>query len=435
MSQPDDNLAPLIFRELSPRISRVLERAGRFADDRGWKAYLVGGSVRDLLLRAKNIDLDILVEGHGLEFARQFARLEGGISKLYRRFATALVILPGGIKLDVSTTRSETYPRPGSLPVVLPSSLEEDLRRRDFTINALALSLNRESFGRLSDVCSGRRDLERGVIRVLHADSFRDDPTRIFRAVRFQQRLGFVIEPETRRLIRTAVDLQMFEKVSAERLRRELELIFQEPRPSRAIESMAAFDELRFIHPRLLFAPSQREAIRSLDEEWAWFRRRFPEEQAVGWRVYFGALIWPLAPEEIRSVAGKFNLALAFTRDLLLAREREERLAERFSASPPPAPSEIYGELKAFPAEVLLILMARRERGGLREGIRVYLERLRGEKTLIGGADLMAGGLAPGPRFTRILEAVLRARLDGQVSTRAEELALARSLIDKSDGA
>ena len=301
-----DNLAPLVFRELAPSLVRVLERAGRFADERGWKAHLVGGSVRDLLLRAKTIDLDILVEGHGLDFARDFARKERGVCKLYRRFATALVVLPGGIKVDVTTTRTETYPSPGALPVVLPSSLEEDLRRRDFTINALAVSLNRATWGRLTDVCGGCADLERGVIRVLHADSFRDDPTRIFRAVRFQQRLNFAIEPETVRLIRTAVDLGMFARVSVERLRRELDLIFAEPRPARAIESMAAFDQLRFIHPRLRFDAAQAASVRRLEADWEWFRERFPRDRAVRWWVFFGALLWPLDPEDLRSAAVKF---------------------------------------------------------------------------------------------------------------------------------
>jgi tRNA nucleotidyltransferase (CCA-adding enzyme) len=429
MASVADNLAPLVFRGLSPRLVRVLERAGRFADAQGWKAYLVGGSVRDLLLSAPTIDLDILVEGHGLDFARDFARSEKGVCKFYRRFSTALVILPGGIKVDVTTTRSETYPRPGALPEVLPSSLEEDLRRRDFTINALAVSLNRSSFGSLTDVCGGRADLEKGVIRVLHADSFRDDPTRIFRAVRFRQRLGFAIEPETVRLIRSAVDLKMFEKVSAERLRRELELIFAEAHPARAIESMSEFDQLRFIHPRLGFSEKQKEAVRRLEADWEWFRKSFPREKAVRWWVYFGALVWPLDPEDIRAAAERFALARDFVAALLRAREREADLVALFAG--PLSPGAVHAALTGLPSEILLILMAR-SAGGLREGVRLYLERLRMAKPRIGGADLSSLGLAPGPRYAPILSAVLRARLDGKASTREEELALARSLIDKA---
>ena len=211
-TEPID-LTPLIREKLSKNRLNTLRSIGRFSDSRDWMVYCVGGSVRDLLMGRDTLDLDILVEEHGLEFARRFARKAGGSHKLYRRFATAMVIMPGGIKVDVTTTRGEIYPEPGALPEILPGSLEDDLRRRDFTINAMAFSLNRERFGRLIDLSGGMDDLSSGIIRVLHAESFRDDPTRIFRAVRFQQRLGFTIEPRTEELIRTAVDHRLFEKV------------------------------------------------------------------------------------------------------------------------------------------------------------------------------------------------------------------------------
>ena len=161
------------LKRLSPRLRRVLYSIGKFADSRSWNVFCIGGSVRDLLLGRKNFDLDILVEEHGLEFARCFARKAGGTFKLYRRFATAMVILPGAVKVDVTTTRKEHYPESGSLPEILPGSLKDDLFRRDFTINALAFSLNKKQFGRLIDLSGGIADLESGVIRVLHEESFR----------------------------------------------------------------------------------------------------------------------------------------------------------------------------------------------------------------------------------------------------------------------
>ncbi|MEA1928822.1 MAG: hypothetical protein U9N73_11510, partial [Candidatus Auribacterota bacterium] len=177
------DLTPLLQERLPPGRLEILRSIGRLADKLGWKVYCVGGSVRDLLLDKSIFDLDILVEEHGLKFARRFARAEKGFSKLYRRFATAMVILPGGIKIDITTTRGESYSEPGALPQVIPGNLEEDIRRRDFTINTLAFSLNRDKFGRLIDFTGGLEDLKKKIIRVLHADSFRDDPTRIFRAV------------------------------------------------------------------------------------------------------------------------------------------------------------------------------------------------------------------------------------------------------------
>ncbi len=307
-----ENLSSLIRTKLRPDLSRILGRAGRFADEKGWNSYLVGGSVRDLLLDRATLDLDILVEEHGLEFARGFARAENGYFKLYRRFATAMVILPGARRIDITTTRSERYPHPGALPEVLPGSLEEDLARRDFTINALAVSLNRGNFGELIDLSGGERDLKHGVIRVLHENSFRDDPTRIFRAVRFQQRLGFTIEPVTEKLIRTAVNLKMFEKVSSERLRHELELIFREPSPPEAVETMARYNELRFIHPRLRYSEDLKRRFVGIKNHSLWFQNAFPAEDISLFRLYFGALIFSLSRPALSETGNKFNISKKF---------------------------------------------------------------------------------------------------------------------------
>jgi len=311
MAFPAD-LNSLIDTRLDHRYRLLLRSAGKLADRKGWKVYLVGGSVRDLLLGLDNFDLDLLVEEHGLQFARRWAKEERGFFKTHRRFATAMVIMPGGLKVDITTTRSESYRRPGALPEILPGSLEEDLGRRDFTINALACSLNRGSFGRLIDNCGGKEDLARRIIRVLHPRSFRDDPTRIFRAVRFQQRLGFTIEPETEEWIRNAVDLRMFERVSPERLRRELELILKEPRPVAAIEAMARYDQLRFIHPRLTFPPELREVLARLERDLAWFEEQVSSLSGRRWRIYLGALAWSLSPPDLDAVGRKFSLSHNF---------------------------------------------------------------------------------------------------------------------------
>ncbi len=427
--QPGDDLSPLLDRLLPPRDRSILRRIGRFADARGWKVYSVGGSVRDLLLGSgENFDLDILVEEHGLEFARQFAREAGGHCKLYRRFATAMVIMPGGRRIDVTTTRGEVYPRPGALPEVVPGSLEEDLRRRDFTINALAFPLNADRFGRLIDLLGGAADLRAGVIRVLHEDSFRDDPTRIFRAVRFRQRLGFTIEPRTEELIRTAVDLRLFEKVSPERLRHELELIFAEPDPPGAVETMARYDQLRFIHPRLSLPEDARSFLERLAGCLAWFGRSFPREEISPWRVYFGALIYRLSPPDLEETAARFNLSRRFAGQLRSAREDEAALGGEFSSAETP-PSRVYRRLQGISPEVLLILMAR-SLPAAAEHFRRFLTEYRRVAGKVSGRDLEALGLSPGPAYRGILEELLSARLDGRVRSREDELALARRLID-----
>ncbi len=434
MSSLPQNLEPLIASALKPRLRRVLRAAGRLADEHGWKAYCVGGSVRDLLLGRDNYDLDILVEKDGLAFAREFARRTKGFCKLYRRFATAMVILPRGVKVDVTTTRAERYPIPGALPEVVPATLEEDIFRRDFTINALAFSLNRGEFGRLIDLCGGKQDLERGTIRVLHPKSFQDDPTRIFRAVRFQQRFGFKIEPGTEGLIRTAVDVKMFEKVSPERLRRELELILVEAEPFRAIEAMAEYDELRFIHPRLSFSQERKEQVRRLHRDLRWFQGKFPEEEISRWKPYLGALLWSLSPRDLREAGEKFNLSRRYLGQLLKARKAEEKIGELLSAGGRVPPSKIFLALSPFSEEVLLILLSRAASVAVRRKIKSYLEKYRAVESEVSGEDLKALGLSPGPRFRRILWEARAARLDGRVISREDELELVRSLIDKKDG-
>lgn len=429
------DLNSLISTRLDPSSRRLLRSAGRLADRRGWKIYLVGGSVRDLLLGIKNFDLDLLVEKHGLEFARRWAGAERGFYKPYKRFATAMVIMPGGLKVDITTTRSESYLQPGSLPEVLPGSLEEDLRRRDFTINALACSLNQADFGRLIDLCGGREDLSRRIIRVLHPRSFRDDPTRIFRAVRFQQRLDFTIEPRTEDWIRKAVDLKMFEEVSPERLRRELELILQEPRPVQAIEAMARYDELRFIHPRLTFTEEVKDSLRRLESDCAFFQDSIAQPAGLRWRIYLGALIWFLSPSALREVGRKFNLAQNFLRQLRTAQAGESELSALLTDPREISPSRIYQSLRPYQPEILLILLSRISSPRARDRVRRYLITWSKTRTKIGGKELKKLGAEPGPLFKDILEKILLAELDGRVKTRADELALARALIDRGNNA
>ena len=431
MSFPPD-LKSLIATRLDQRYRCLLRSAGKLADRQGWKIYLVGGSVRDILLNVKSFDLDLLVEEHGLEFARRWAREEKGFYKPHKRFSTAMVIMPGGLKVDVSTTRSESYLQPGSLPEILPGSLEEDLRRRDFTINALACSLNHATFGRLIDICGGREDLSRRIIRVLHPRSFRDDPTRIFRAVRFQQRLGFTIEPRTEDWIRKAVSLKMFEQVSPERLRRELELILQEPRPIKAIEAMACYDELRFIHPRLTFSPESKKNLQRLEENLVWFQENVFQPPGLSWRIYLGALVWSLAPLALEEVGRKFSLAHNYLRQLRSAQAGESELKAFLSASGEISPSRIYRKLYYYQPEILLILLSRITSSRAQDRIRRYLLTWSKVKTEIGGKELKELGVKPGPLFKDILEKVLLAKMDGRVKTKEEELVLVRSLIDKA---
>src|SRR5271170_367982 len=202
--------------KIPPKTLSLLKRLGRLADERGEAAYAVGGFVRDLFLRHPGVDIDITVEGDGLIFAEKLARLTGSEVEAFTRFGTSIVVVPGFGKVDLATARTESYQSPGALPSVKKSGIVQDLYRRDFTINAMALSLSPGYFLQLLDPFEGQTDLKKGRIRALHEKSFIDDPTRIFRAVRFEQRFKERIESRTQKLLSQAVRGNYIQRVSGE---------------------------------------------------------------------------------------------------------------------------------------------------------------------------------------------------------------------------
>ena len=224
----------------------MVRSIGTLAQTQGMAAYLVGGPVRDLMLKSSNIDLDITVEGHGMRLAESFAAGQPGASvRLYPAFKTATVRLPGGLQVDFATARSETYSRGGAFPTVKASSIKQDLFRRDFTINAMAVSINPATWGRVLDPYGGMADLGRHRIRVLHEKSFWDDPTRILRAARFKARLGFGMEAKTLRLLRAAVKMKVLETIQPQRYLKDFKKILQEPKAEEAVGHLKSWNAYR----------------------------------------------------------------------------------------------------------------------------------------------------------------------------------------------
>jgi len=228
-------------KNLPRDLYKTLEFIGRLADSNDSRAYIVGGFVRDLLLGEKNLDVDIVAEPDGIKFAEILAGELKAKLVTHKRFGTATISTKRYKRIDIATARTERYKRPGALPSVKSSSIKKDLSRRDFTINAVAASLNPGSFGALIDFCGGCRDIKNGVIKVLHDGSFIDDPTRIFRAVRFEQRFNFKIDRYTLKLIRDAVSLKMPERIEKYRIKNEMLLILKEKEP---IKTLSRLEEL-----------------------------------------------------------------------------------------------------------------------------------------------------------------------------------------------
>jgi len=230
-----------INKVLPKNVLDILCLAGNIGDSMRAKVFCVGGFVRDILLKVDNYDIDLVIEGNGLAFAKELSDRLKGTLVIYKRFGTATVTTKDSLKIDIATARKEYYKSPGKLPEVKFASIRDDLKRRDFTINTMAISLNSKTCNRLMDFFHGQLDLKKRIIRVLHDNSFIDDPTRIYRAIRFEQRYNFTISDDTERLIRAAVGLGMLKKITGQRLNKEIELIRCEKSPSRVFARIKQF--------------------------------------------------------------------------------------------------------------------------------------------------------------------------------------------------
>ncbi len=392
--------------------------------------YLVGGVVRDLILKIPSRDLDLVVEGDAIGLVRSAAKEFGGRVRSHDRFGTAKWLLRGvdlgklglpaeaasGLpdSLDLVSARAEFYPHPSALPEVERGNLKLDLHRRDFTINTLALSLNAARFGEVSDFWGGLRDLEEKRIRVLHSISFVDDPTRILRAVRLEQRLGFAIEPRTRDLIARA--LPLLHRVTGDRIRHELEAIFEEPVPENALRRLQELEILGQIHPDLTWNPAHAEHLRRA--------REFIPNPEWGLAGDGREMVPPLSAwlaghprEALAGILDRLNLPKREANNILAARQAVDRL----SALPgDAAPSRVADLLEDVP-EPALVEAALHSDGLVRDRLERYLAEWRTIQPETDGSLLRSRGLPPGPRYREILHALRSARLDGRISTSEDE--------------
>ncbi len=265
-----------IMRERIPRrLLNLLRLLGNYGEDLKIPVYVVGGFVRDLLLGIENFDIDIVVEGNGTKFADYVAESLNVTVVKYEKFLTASLIFKDGLKVDVATARTEYYEQPGELPLVDFSTIKKDLYRRDFTINAMAIKLNPQEFGRLYDFFNCRNDLENGIIRILHSLSFVDDPTRMIRAVRFEQRYGFSIEENTFNILKRNLEDGFLERITGPRIRQEIEKILEEVDPLPAIRRLAEIGILRHIFPKTYYTPTMEEKIKRMLKFLPYLKEKF----------------------------------------------------------------------------------------------------------------------------------------------------------------
>ncbi len=425
------NLASRIRDGLPAELVGFMEAVAAVAAHQGHHVYLVGGVVRDLLLGRENLDLDIVVEGDsgGMtldaagsaagSIARQLASSTGGKLTSHPQFGTAKLKWRKW-SVDFAAARSETYPNPGALPVVAAGTLADDLARRDFTINAMAVRLNPGSFGNLVDEHDGRRDLERGLVRVLHKESFVDDATRIWRGLRYEQRLGFRLERTTEKLV--SRDIPMLATVSGDRIRHELELALAEQEPEKILVRADQLKVLPALHPALRADP--------------WLVDRFAEARAVAGdgdeapppALYLALLTYPLTSAEVEEVIDRLHLPKPMTRTLRDSHRLKTELRKLGTTSL--MPSDVHQMLSGYSPEVITAARLVASLPMAKRWLRVYDDELRHVKAKLTGDDLAKMGVTAGKPVGKVLSQLLAARLDGQLTTRKDEEALVRRLLE-----
>ena len=413
-----------LLQQLDRESRALVLRCGALAGDRSERAFLVGGSVRDLILERDAGDLDVVVEGDGLAIAQALSRDVDGSLTRHHAFQTATVNASDGSRVDVATARREDYPRPGQLPQVIPGSLEDDLRRRDFTFNTMAIGLTGDDVGCFLDPLEGAADLEKGIVRVLHSRSFADDPTRVLRALRFALRFAYDLDAETHDLLLEAVNGGYLDTVSGERTRRELAYMLTES-PRQAPVRLQIEGVLQELHADLVADPMH---LNELHAAIAWYRELPSEDLADSddWALVLACCARRLGGQERWELARRLRLS------------RDERTAlikggvlwaksvagwQDLSESDRQRHSHIERTFRGIGPQTLLVALAvsQHEDVELAGAIRRYLETLRFVRPLLSGDDLRELGIADGPAMGEMLDLLRAARLDGDVEFAADE--------------
>lgn len=411
------SLSSWLKERFPSNVFKLLKLSGEVAEEFGFHAYLVGGSVRDLLRSEANLDIDIVIEGDGILFARIIGERLHAKVRTHQRFRTAQIIT-NELKLDVATARTEYYDSPAALPKVEMSSIKKDLYRRDFTINTLAIKLNPKDFGLLIDFFGGQRDLREKTIRVLHNLSFVEDPTRAFRAVRFSERFGFKISKHTTNLIKSAIAMHLFDKLSGTRLYDELLLAFQETEPVKTLKRLSDFGLLKIINPKLIFNEELETVLNAMHDTLSWFNLLFLEEKTDRGILYLMALLSRLKVEEIHATIKRLSPPPKAQEIILKGISQSRDILKQFPLSDP---VDLYRVLSTLKLEAVLFAMALSTERQTKKAISKYLTELRKIKTILKGTDLKKMGIQPGPVYSEILEKLLNEKLRGTVKSLEDE--------------
>ena len=423
MYEKKKNVKKLMEERLDRESMVKLSAIGDLADRMGYHAYLVGGFVRDLLLRLENLDIDIVIEGDGILFAEEMAKTFNVKVKQHKEFATAKVIYEDGLKIDIATARLEYYKAPAALPTVEHSSLKLDLHRRDFTINTLAISLNKNAFGQLLDFFGAQRDIKEKTIRVLHSLSFVEDPTRVFRAIRFELRFGFHIGKHTLSLIKNAVKMNFLSKIQGKRIWTELTLILGEEEPEKVLKRLQDLDLLKFIYNGLTFDKEKERLFVQMRTVSKWYDLLYRGKPCNKVEYYLLGLTDGLKDDDVLGFCETTEMTESLRKRVLenskAIKEATLKLLSQLSAM---KKSAIYKQLEPLSQEARLFIMAKTRSEEVKKIISNYITYADSLNPLLTGNDLKSIGIHEGPIFKEILESLKEAKIDRGLKTREEEI-------------
>ena len=390
--------------------------------------YVVGGFVRDLLLNIKNVDIDLVVAGDGIVFAEKLAEKFDGRTSRYKKFGTATLILQGRPNIDVATARTESYSCPAALPDVEPSTIKQDLARRDFTVNSMAVKLSERGTFFLIDLFGGEIDLKNGLIRVLHDRSFVDDPCRLFRAIRFEQRFEFCMKGQTKQLMRNAIESNLIDQLSGDRLMNEIKILLSEADPVRCVDRMRELSLLQTIAPEIFDDDIHWTIMKKVDSALAWADMISMTKKPEAWFVYFHTLFMVTDDEAFKGMMMRLNFPSNIYGRMCSDRECFVEAMHDLSEERELKPSEIYNIFSKQSSEAVILLLAACSNKRMKEYVELYFKKYcASAKIELNGDDLIGMGMEPGASFNDVFKALRDARINGQVTSRDEEIVLVES--------
>jgi tRNA nucleotidyltransferase (CCA-adding enzyme) len=410
-----ENITLKLREYFPPKILKLLIDAGNRSWAHGQELFLVGGSVRDPFLNRVNLDLDVVVEGDAIKLAQELAKEYQAKIVTHDRFGTAKLNFID-FSLDLATARREIYEKPGALPMVQGGTIIEDLQRRDFSINAMAVYLTPHSFGKLIDPYHGLTDINRRFIRILHPLSFIFDATRMFRAIRYEQRLLFMLEPNTAKQLQQ--DAHMLDTISSTRVRHELELILREDYPERMIKRAEKLGILTKLHPSLTGN--------------GWISDKFDQARQLYvkgslFQIYFCLLVYNLSEKDNDQFISRLNLSNKLTqmmRQTLLLKSQIHNLEKNKISY-----SKIYEFLSSYVLTAIQVNMLSIESTTIKQYLHLYLSKLRYIKPCLTGDDLIELGIPAGPELGNALNVIHKAKLDGEIRTKQDEVAFVHNYV------